>query len=564
MKALAAVGIRSALAKWMGPALLAAAAACSSDPRPAQTGESVQWTTYPDVAPLLADQCATCHSGALPAGGYRVDSYLAAVSRRDDGTPRAAPGDPGALVLMAASGLSGHPGPLPDSQLSQLKDWVVRSRDAKARYTVHLKGWMNPTDPDQFHGLFLRRQAYNTDSCAVCHGSDLRGGLSRVDCNSCHPAGVQACNTCHGDSVSPAPPRDLHGVRTTVSISVGAHRSHVVASGLHAAYRCTACHNPPAIPDHYLNYGHPDEPPSPVVLRGATPSGATWDRTVGTCANSYCHAPSGPADARASNQTPHWTSVGTGEAQCGTCHGLPPASHVNFDIHCEICHQGAYGAGQLLAAKHADGTVELGNGPGGCSNCHGDANSPAPPVDLHGSTDPALPSIGAHRAHLEARHELRGPIPCTECHQVPATLRDPGHIDHPLPATVFPSVPGVAVLASADGALPTYSYGATPTCGSVYCHGNGTHLLTDGTRGLIRNPLWTGGTSQISCGSCHGIPPLNAVHSPGMRLTDCHCCHGDSVTAEGAIIIIRDPLSGRPLSSPHIDGVINVNPNTCP
>src|ERR1700687_21431 len=137
-----------------------AVAGCSE--RPAQVGEA-PWTTYQDVAPLLSQRCTPCHSGNSPGGGYSTKGCLSSVSRRDDGTPRAAPGDPNALVLMAAAGML--PGPhsaLSTPEMAQLQDWVVRSRVAKAPYTVHLKGWMDPVDTEQFHGLELRRNASQT------------------------------------------------------------------------------------------------------------------------------------------------------------------------------------------------------------------------------------------------------------------------------------------------------------------------------------------------------------------------------------------------------------------
>jgi len=544
--------------RWFGVAAAVAVAGCG-DSRPAQTGEPAIWTTYPEVSSLLSQHCGgSCHSGASPSASYSVDSYLSVVSKRDDGTPRAAPGDPNALLLMAAAGtLSPHPTlpmPLSMDQLAQLDDWVVPNRVAKEQYTIHFKGWMDPADTDQFHGLVLRKQGYQTDSCTACHGDDLHGGTSHVDCNSCHAAGVFACNTCHGDSVSPSPPRDLHGVRITSALSVGAHRSHVLAGRLHTAYECTACHPNPTVPEHFATYGS-TEPPAPVVLRSAPPpSSATWDRTVGTCSNAYCHEPSGPSDTAPTNPSPHWTNVGAGEAGCGTCHGLPPSSHV--DDRCPACHQATYSAGQLLAAKHANGMVDLGNGPAGCANCHGDASSPAPPTDVLGRSDESLPSVGAHRAHLEAQHQLRGPIPCTECHLVPSSLHDPGHIDHPPPAIVFPNLPGVGVLARTDGAQPSYNP-AGATCGSVYCHGGGARLMTDTAPG-IRAPVWTGGISQAACGACHGIAPQDGFPGHvGATLTQCHNCHAQTVTSSGAIIVDRDLVTGE-LRSKHINGMVEV------
>src|SRR5262249_55915198 len=147
-----------------------------------------------------------------------------------------------------------------------------------------------------------------------------------------------------------------------------------------------------------------------------------------------CHAPS-TNDTRATHAQLLWNVTGTGAAACGTCHGLPPSSHA--DNRCSVCHQAAFDNGHLNPQRHVNGVVDLGNRGSGCSGCHGDSTSSAPPNDVLGRTDETLQTVGAHRAHLEARHLLRGPIECTECHSVPSELHSPGHIDHLPPAVVF-------------------------------------------------------------------------------------------------------------------------------
>jgi predicted CxxxxCH...CXXCH cytochrome family protein len=136
-------------------------------------------------------------------------------------------------------------------------------------------------------------------------------------------------------------------------------------------------------------------------------------------------------------------------------------------------------------------------------------------------------------------------------------LHDPGHIDHPPPAIVFPNIPGVGTLARADGAQPSYDSTAV-SCGSVYCHGNGAQVLTDPAPGLIRTPVWTGGVSQVACGAaCHRIPPQDGFTGHlGATLTDCHNCHPQTITATGAIIVTRDPVTGD-LQSTHINGQVD-------
>jgi predicted CxxxxCH...CXXCH cytochrome family protein len=252
-------------------------------------------------------------------------------------------------------------------------------------------------------------------------------------------------------------------------------------------------------------------------------------------------------DSAASNQQPVWTRVGTGEAACGACHGIPPGAPHSPDSRCQVCHRKAYVKGLLDKTMHANGTVEVNYG---CSGCHGGGDNAAPPLDLSGNTDESLPTVGAHQAHLRAFDGFSAPVACSECHQVPARFDDPGHVDHLPPATVFPDAAGVGTLARKAGAAPVYDP-ATGTCSSVYCHGNGLTFTGDLSPGLIRSPSWTGGASQIVCGSCHGIPPTG--HKAGTTLFACARCHRQTIDATGAIVVKTDAASGA-RSSTHIDG----------
>jgi predicted CxxxxCH...CXXCH cytochrome family protein len=165
-------------------------------------------------------------------------------------------------------------------------------------------------------------------------------------------------------------------------------------------------------------------------------------------------------------------------------------------------------------------------GASGCSSCHGDATSPAPPTDLTGHTLTTALGVGAHRAHLDVPSRLRGPIGCPACHLVPGQVGDAGHIDSPPPAEV-----NTVLSWDRD----------TATCLSAACHG-------------AARPVWTasGGTQ---CGSCHGIPPTNASHNATMTLTTCVNCHAPSVDATGAIILTPGP--GGPTSK-HMNGAVDV------
>ena len=56
---------------------------------------------------------------------------------------------------------------------------------------------------------------------------------------------------------------------------------------------------------------------------------------------------------------------------------------------------------------------------------------------------------------------------------------------------------------------------------------------------------------QVSCGSCHGIPPSDAAHAPTMTLTSCATCHPGTVDAFGNILVTNG-------ISEHMNGVVDL------
>ena len=543
--------IRARLASACSLAL----AACAQE-RPFEV--ALPCPSWAAASSVLASRCASCHGPARSEGDYRLDSYAGATARRPDASQRLAPGDPQSQVLLAAQGqLSGHPATdTTDDDLATLTGWIVDCRVAYADSRIHDSGWMNPGDA-QFHGLALRSVAYAVARCERCHGNDATGGPSGVSCASCHPRGVFDCRTCHGDDSSAAPPRDLSGHSLTSAPGVGAHRLHLADGALHQAYPCQACHVVPASATdqgHYQRGVQPMTSPAPVTLSDGQGQHASYDVIERRCSGTWCHSPS--IDTSAQNPAPRWNAVGEGEAACGSCHGLPPALPHPPDTRCQACHPRDFAGGVLSPALHTDGVVEVDNGAGGCGGCHGSARNNAPPRDVLGRTDASLPSVGAHQSHLTAEHRLRPPLGCAECHQLPAQRDDPGHIDHPPPAIVFPASPGVGALASADGAAPSYDP-TTHTCRSVYCHGGGVSLSADMSPAVIRLPSWTGGEAQIACGSCHGVPPRDGQHLASLAPTDCAQCHRPSIDPTGALVVGTDPSSGL-LVSTHLDGKVTL------
>lgn len=368
---------------------------------------------------------------------------------------------------------------------------------------VHAAGILDPAS-DNFHGRVLARLDWSFPLCASCHGDDFGGGASSVSCLGCHRDGPTACTTCHGAG----PTSSAHEIHASPRVAFGSAGGGVA---------CGECHVVPARWDddgHILHDGVAITTPARVVFgaragltidpadRSGPPS---WDGA--TCRNVYCHGDALRA-AGGLATAPGWDDPIAPDA-CTACHGDPPPNHLRSD--CASCHP--------RAAPHIDGVVQVGTG---CDGCHGTPSSPAPPVDLAGKRFTTALGVGAHQAHLQGRARLSAPVPCATCHVVPATVDAPGHIDSPPPAEVTASL--------------GWDRGAQ-TCTSSYCHG-------------AARPAWTS-SGQVSCGSCHGIPPTSPPHAAAMTVSTCASCHPGTVDAFGSIIV----TNGR---SEHINGRVDL------
>jgi predicted CxxxxCH...CXXCH cytochrome family protein len=316
-----------------------------------------------------------------------------------------------------------------------------------------------------------------------------------------------ACSSCHGDSTradtalnpqfSAAPPKGTKGETATSARAVGAHALHLKDGNFLA---CTECHVLPTSTGH--SNGTVEISFGPLARTGgASPS---WNGT--TCSNVYCHGSFTGGKVYA----PNWTAPVT--STCGTCHGLPPVAPHPQNADCSACHTG-YTATSVNPSLHLNGKLDV--SALGCTACHGDStrtattlnpNLPAaPPRDTGGNSAATFPGVGAHQAHLNAG-PLRGAMACTECHTAPPQGTHPnGTVDLAWGA-----------LASSGGATPSFD-AANHTC-TNYCHGATLGGATHST------PSWIGGLAEVTCGSCHGLPPPSP--HPGITITtSCGDCH---------------------------------------
>jgi predicted CxxxxCH...CXXCH cytochrome family protein len=516
-----------------------------------------------------AQSCGTCHGDAATGDPLPTAGHPAVVARSPCGTCHADTVAADGTLLTAGAHLDGE-----------------LQTDPAAR---HPAGWMVPGSPD-FHGPVA---AADGRTCQRCHAATPPATVALATCADCHrPGGLSLCSGCHGSDRSSAPPRDLQGHLDRSFVGVGAHQPHLTApSGLAAPLYCEFCHT---IPDGLFAEGHLDGQVTvsgytgqvPVWRTAATDPGWTApDAATATCATSYCHGafPGGNADNR-----PLWTQ--TGQAACGSCHGLPPgAPHPPVGAAltgCAICHPAtvdASGALVRIAAggKHLDGAVEVldghasgwmvpasptfhalsaNEGLSGCTPCHGEDlaggfvgvgcgschDASLPPgvaswqtscVMCHGGVDnatgaPPRTTWGAGgdavRVGAHTAHLAAG-VTCAACHVVPPDARAPGHVD-PSPAEVI-----FSGLATAGGASPAWDR-AGATCVASYCHG--ATLLGGSTPA----PRWTG-TDQAACGGCHGLPPAalpGPSHPVYVFQAPCVGCHPGSTTVDagGASVIL--------------------------
>ncbi len=249
---------------------------------------------------------------------------------------------------------------------------------------VHAKGIINPLSLE-FHGKLIQAENWSMKGCIQCHGGDYTGGIVSSSCLTCHTqtAGPEACNTCHGDfsnSSRIAPPRALNGGITPDVPGVGAHNAHLYDNELGARVRCSSCHT---FPSSLYAEGHlGDDNRAEVIFGRVAITGGiapVYDFENNTCSDTYCHGnfvfyrDSTSEDRQfaykddimvGNNVTVKWTE-GDEDADCGSCHGLPPTGHKTYGLNvCGACHDSVVdNAGNIIdPTKHINGVADLSGG----------------------------------------------------------------------------------------------------------------------------------------------------------------------------------------------------------
>jgi predicted CxxxxCH...CXXCH cytochrome family protein len=242
----------------------------------------------------------------------------------------------------------------------------------------------------------------------------------------------------------------------------------------------------------------------------------------------------------ATSATPQIHGQGWMEVTSAGFHGKAIQAE-NYDMRpCKQCHGADYKGG-----SSGESCIQCHTKPGGpeyCATCHGNSLPPAPPTDLLGNTASTARGVGAHQIHLMGTGTYSSQITeCSGCHHLPSALDDPRHIDGDNRAEVLISFP-MAVMTT-GGVTPSPQYDLnTLTCSNTFCHGSWrlrkSGLSTDSVfvdsvmTGISNHAvLWTGGSAERACGSCHANPPTG---HKDYNLS-CSNCHEDVTTASGKL-----------------------------
>jgi predicted CxxxxCH...CXXCH cytochrome family protein len=327
---------------------------------------------------------------------------------------------------------------------------------------------------------------------------------------------VTSCTNCHDDST-------------------GAHRAHLQA--LSGGPSCTHCHPDPRAGSS----SHLDGRIDVVFGALATHDGAVasrFDRTTRTCTSVYCH---GAFDGGNAANAPPWRS-GHGDADCGTCHDLPPANHAGVAADaaaCVRCHADTIGPDGALVAggAHMNGLPEgrhddpwmIATSAGfhglaarqsfqSCQGCHG--------VSAGGG-------LGAACAEC---HGTGGEVSCASCHA--GVLADGAERSSHLAAgpasgtcrTCHEQWP------KADGHYQLPADAATADAACRSCHaGTGATLAGDAPPVLVGWDAPAGDFHGARAGAGFG-GTLKAPYTRGAPPLPCQACHDEHSSANAFLL----------------------------
>lgn len=353
--------------------------------------------------------------------------------------------------------------------------------------------------------LTKHRVAYreNPGQCEECHGKNLKGGITRVDCfnqgalTQCHSNGHGPRSVIHA---VPFTDPLLHGPLAKADLLI-CQDCHGTPGGPGSTPRFTStigtletgCEKTPGCHNAYMAH------PTPWSSHGSA------GNLANACA--LCHGASFEGGSGPACSTCH-TSLTAGSIPvaggCISCHGKPPATN-NHIKHigitgvtgtCGVCHNGA-GSGTTLhnngttnvaffAAYNAKTGTALIEADKTCSNisCHGGVTTPvwggnisvaAQCESCHlAGTSPQSPQFNSYYSGQHTRHLNLVGLKCVDCHDMTVVSAGMSHFSN-LDTPSFELSPARTIKVPGYATTPgSCNPGRTPQANAYsvgVCHG---------------------------------------------------------------------------------------------
>ncbi len=373
-------------------------------------------------------------------------------------------------------------------------------------------------------------------ACKECHGSDLKGGISRVSCFTASRNGVG----CHAGGPAFHPLDWLN--KTSANFHGTAFAGNVLINGL----ACAGCHDPTNPPGYNCLQCHFTQ------TGGRVPAGSSYvhGQTTG-------HSAFGPLDVL--NAV---TSV------CTSCHAINNTFGHMPQPFCHNCHSpapaGFHPAGWAnpdshgAAAKAAPGTT---TGFLTCQTCHGNDFAGS------GSAPSCINNASCHGSGIASPHS---PAPW----RAPSTPRTHTNTDNSVPgnpnACAWCHLGSGAVVVTPPTQPPA---GVTPGCfNSTLCHGD-VSGAPHPVRPYATHPADAVSRFNTYCNTCHSMSPprlLSAApactecHVGGnpLTITGCASCHGNPPAGAAPVGPVFPNVAGAHAKHNALDNVAGVC-NTC-
>jgi predicted CxxxxCH...CXXCH cytochrome family protein len=307
---------------------------------------------------------------------------------------------------------------------------TCHARTADLNSSTALKPYTSlVTHVDKQREIKVASRYFGTGTATTCSNTSCHGttsptwgtnNASNMLCTKCHGALGTYANISAAVIAPGGTGKDTAGNTATTAEGVGFHQAHLTAAkGYTNPIRCNECHT---VPGTVTATGHIDTTLPANISFGTIAK--TNPRSVAgtptetssanpTCSNVYCHDGTRFKNGWSTTQasfTPTWTASllnGT-SADCGKCHGYPPAGTHSTSTSCNGCHThvNSTNNGFTNKALHMDGIVEAqsGESSGGspCGGCHIAATSAAALFD----SNAANYSMHNNTAGLNYRHYM--------------------------------------------------------------------------------------------------------------------------------------------------------------